>query len=69
MNIGAFSASLQDRREVWTATSTSGSPNGGRAADLAIFVGIWTYCSRQLDLHAIEGLMLALVVAAAVVPQ
>ena len=46
------------------------SPNGGRAADLAIFAGIghtppvgWT-C-----MHAIEGLMLALVVAAAVVPQ
>jgi hypothetical protein len=52
VNIGAFSASLQDRREVWTATSISGSPNGGRAADLAIFAAIWTYCSRRLDLHA-----------------
>jgi hypothetical protein len=67
--MGAFSTSLRDKREVWTATSISGSPNGGRAADLAIFRRIWTYCSRRLDLHAIGGLMLALVVAAAVVSQ
>jgi len=52
VNIGIFSAPLQDRREVWTATSISGSPNGGRAADLANFAGTWTYCSRRSDLHA-----------------
>jgi hypothetical protein len=40
VNIRAFPAFLQDSREVRTATSASGSPNGGRGADLAIFPGI-----------------------------
>ena len=35
-----FAASLEARREMWLATSSSGSPNDGRAADLAIFTGI-----------------------------
>ena len=30
------------------ATSSSGSPNDGRAADLAIFTGIWTHSSCRL---------------------
>jgi hypothetical protein len=33
VNIRAFPAFLQDSREVRTATSASGSPNGGRGAD------------------------------------
>src|SRR6266446_10509423 len=37
VNIIAFPSSLEDRREVPTATRTLGSPNGGRVADLAIF--------------------------------
>ena len=32
-------------REMWLATSSSGSPNDGRGADLAIFTGIWTHAS------------------------
>jgi hypothetical protein len=35
VNVGAFPAFRQDSREVRTATRTSGSPNGGRGADLA----------------------------------
>ena len=42
-----FTALPQDRREVPTLTGRSGSPNGGRAADLAIFAGIWTHSSRR----------------------
>jgi len=38
-----FAASLEARREMWMATSSSGSPNDGRGVDLAIFAGIWTY--------------------------
>ena len=30
------------------ATSSSGSPNDGRAADLAIFTGLWTHSSCRL---------------------
>ena len=52
VNIRVFPALLQDRREVPTATGTSGSPNGGRGADLAIFPGIWTHSSRRLLLNA-----------------
>jgi len=47
-----FSAVLQDRREVPTATNTSGSPNGGREADLAIFPGIWTHSFFRLLFNA-----------------
>jgi hypothetical protein len=47
-----FPALLQDRREVLTATSTSGSPNGGRVADLTIFPGIWTHSFCRLLLNA-----------------
>jgi hypothetical protein len=36
MNIRAFPISLEDRREVRTAIGTSGSPNGGRGAELAV---------------------------------
>jgi hypothetical protein len=52
MNIRGFPAFLQDRREVQTATGTSGSPNGGRGANLAIFLGIWTHASYWLLLNA-----------------
>src|SRR5262249_27943123 len=38
-----FAASLEARREMWLATSSSGSPNDGRGSDLAIFPGIWTH--------------------------
>jgi len=34
------------------ATSSSGSPNAGRGADLAIFTGIWTHSSCRLRLNA-----------------
>jgi hypothetical protein len=39
-NINAFPASLEHRCGVRMATGTSGSPNGGRGVDLAIFLGI-----------------------------
>jgi hypothetical protein len=51
VHIGAFPAFQQDRREVWTATGTSGRPNDGRASNLAIFAGIWTHGSRRLLLN------------------
>src|SRR5262249_23989990 len=35
-----FAASLEARREMWLATSSSRSPNDGRGVDLAIFTGI-----------------------------
>jgi hypothetical protein len=38
INVRAFPALLQDRRDVLTATSTSGNPNAGRGSDLAIFL-------------------------------
>jgi hypothetical protein len=41
VNIRVFPAFLEDRSEVRTATVNSGSPNGGRGADLAIFAGIF----------------------------
>ena len=37
----------QDRSAVRAATVNSGSPNGGRGADLTIFAGIWTHSSRR----------------------
>jgi hypothetical protein len=52
VNIRAFPALQQDCREVWMATSSSGSPNDGRGADLAIFTGIWTHSSGRLRLNA-----------------
>ena len=65
-----FSAFLQDSREARTATSVSGSPNGVRGIDLAIF--LW-HLGALLPLIAcertIERLTLALVVAAAAVPR
>src|SRR5664280_1320924 len=62
VNIRAFPAFPQDSREVRTATGASGSPNGGRGADLAIFPDIWTHSSRRaLERMTIERLTLALV--------
>ena len=60
-----------DAARCWMATSSSGSPNDGRGADLAIFTGIWTHSSCRLLLKrvTIERFMLARVVAAAVVPR
>src|SRR6478609_10128309 len=52
INVRVFPALLQDRREVLTATSTSGSPNDGRGVDLAIFTGIWTHSYCRLRLSA-----------------
>ena len=48
INVRVFPALLQDRREVLTATSTSGNPNAGRGSDLAIFPGIWTHSFCRL---------------------
>src|SRR5215831_20362914 len=47
-----FAASLKARREMWLATSSSGSPNDGRGGDLAIFTGIWTHSSCRLRVNA-----------------
>src|SRR5215831_1220414 len=47
-----FAASLKARREMWLATSSSGSPNDGRGVDLAIFTGIWTHSSCRLRSNA-----------------
>jgi penicillin-binding protein 1A len=52
VNIRAFPAFLQDRREVQTATGTLDSPTVGRGTDLAIFPGIWTHASYRLLLNA-----------------
>jgi hypothetical protein len=52
VNIRVFPAFLQDSREVRTATSASGSPNGGRGADLVIFPGIWAHSSGRLLVNA-----------------
>src|SRR5882672_8321794 len=46
VNSSAFPASLKDGGEMPAATGTSGSPNGGRGADLAIFPSIGTHSSR-----------------------
>jgi len=69
--VRAFPPFLQDRREVWTASDTSGNQNSGRAANLAIFSDIWDALlpSVSLECMTIERLTLALVVAAAVVPR
>jgi hypothetical protein len=34
------------------ATSSSGIPNDGRGADVALFTSIWTHSSRRLRLNA-----------------
>src|SRR5262249_44315376 len=47
-----FAASLEARREIWLATSSSRSPDDGRGVDLAIFTGIWTHSSCRLRLNA-----------------
>jgi len=47
-----FPAFLQDCREVRTATIASGSPEGGREADLAIFPVISAHFSRRLLVNA-----------------
>ena len=52
VNISAFPACLTEKREVRTATGTSGSPNVGRGVDLAIFPGIGTHSSHLLLLNA-----------------
>ena len=52
-------------------TGTSGSPNDGRGADLTIFPCIWAHFCQSVALEdmRIARPMLAMVVAAAVVPQ
>src|SRR5262249_3901718 len=52
MDSSDFAASLGARREVWMATSRSGSPNDGRGVDLTIFPGTWTHSSCRLRLNA-----------------
>jgi hypothetical protein len=52
VSIRVLPAFLQDSGEVRTATSASGSPNGGREADLAIFPGILAHSSRRLLVNA-----------------
>src|SRR5262245_20040471 len=52
INVRVFPAHLQDRREVLTATSTSGNPNAWSGSDLAIFPGIWTHSFCRLLLNA-----------------
>ena len=47
VNTRGFPDSLQGRSAIRTATVTSGSPNSGRGADLAIFAGIWTHSSHR----------------------
>ena len=47
LNARFFSAFPLDRSEVRAATINSGSPNGGRGADLTIFAGIWTHFSHR----------------------
>ena len=46
VSISVFPTFQQDRSAVRTATVTSGSPDDGRGADLAIFAGIWTHSSH-----------------------
>ncbi len=52
INVRVFPALLQDGREMWLATSSSGSPNDGRGVDLAIFPGIWAHSFCRLLLNA-----------------
>jgi hypothetical protein len=51
-NFGAFPSFWQDRLAARTTAVASGSPNGDRGVDLAIFAGIWTHSSRRLLLSA-----------------
>jgi hypothetical protein len=68
INVRLLSALLQDRREVLSATSSSGNRTLVQGLDLAIFPGIWTHVDYSW-IHDIEHLTLALVVAAAVAPR
>src|SRR5215831_15369289 len=52
INVRVFPALLQDRREVLTATNTSGNPNAWSRSDLAIFPDIWTHSFCRLLLNA-----------------
>src|SRR5262245_44641694 len=52
INVRVCPALLQDRREVLTATRTSGNPNTWSGSDLAIFPGIWTQSFCRLLLNA-----------------
>ena len=45
-------SAMNIRRELRTATDTSGIQNGGRVANLAMFAGIWTHSSRRLLVNA-----------------
>jgi hypothetical protein len=68
--LALFQAFLQRKRELRTATSTSGSPHGGRGSDLAIFPWHWDTPLPSVALERpIEHVTLALVVAAAAVPR
>src|SRR5258706_12929481 len=58
VNNSAFPASLKDGGEMPAVTGTSGSPNGGRWADLAIFPSIGTHSSR-LCCSAITPILVA----------
>src|ERR1035441_364006 len=71
LDIRGFPGSLRGRSAIRTATVTSGSPDGGRGADLAFFAGIWTHSppSVALERMTIGRLTQALVVAVAVVPR
>jgi hypothetical protein len=71
LNIGAFPAFPQGRREVRMATRTSGSPQVVEGSDLAIFPGIGDtpLPSVARERMNIEPLTLALVVVAAAVPR
>jgi hypothetical protein len=66
INVRVFPALLQDRREVLTATSTSGNPT---LVEGLIWPFSWTHSFCRLLLNDTERLTLALVVAAAVAPR
>jgi hypothetical protein len=71
VNIRAFPVSLEDRREVRTPTGTLGQPE--RLVEGLIWPSPWhleaLLLSVALERMTVEHLMLALVVAAAAVPQ
>src|SRR5258707_219935 len=52
INVRVFPALLQDRREVLTATTTSGNPNAWSRVDLAVFPGIWAHSFCRVLLYA-----------------
>src|SRR5665647_2729539 len=55
LDILDFPGSLQGKSAIRTATATSGSPDGGRGADLAIFAGIWALCVPKIRFCNIDG--------------